>query len=155
MKRPTPRKCAHCRKFYLPDPRRAHDQRYCDEPACRRASKKAAQKKWLSSPKGRDYFKGAEHVERVRVWRKKRRGQPPESDVVLQDLMISEAVDHQRDTDGSVVLQDLRLERDPLFIGLMAQVTGLLQDEIEPALQRLHSRGQMILGEGPGMVNQN
>ena len=32
---------------------------------------------------------------------------------------------------------------------------GVLRDDIEPVLKALHSRGQMILGKGPGIVNRN
>ncbi len=155
MKRPSPRKCLHCKRFFLPDRRRVHDQRYCDEPACRRASKTAAQAKWRASPKGRDYFKGDIHVRRVREWREQHRQKPDEPEGVLQDLMISEPAVAQVDPTERVVLQDLRLERDPLFIGLISQLSGVLQDQIDPVLQSLHSRGQMILGKGPGIVNQN
>jgi hypothetical protein len=42
-----------------------------------------------------------------------------------------------------------------LIIGLISQVSGVLQDHIELVVKELHSRGQMILGRGPGIVRQN
>jgi len=76
-------------------------------------------------------------------------------EVLLQDDCKSEVVDRKGDKVGAVVLQDYCLERDPLIIGLISQISGVLQDDIEPTIKRLHSRGQMILGKGPGIVNQN
>lgn len=33
------RKCLHCEKFFLPDPRNRHHQRHCGKRECRKASK--------------------------------------------------------------------------------------------------------------------
>lgn len=91
----------------------------------------------------------------MREWRKARRERPPDRGGVLQDDCQSEVADMQEDKVGAVVLQDYCLERDPLIIGLISQISGVLQDDIEPMIKTLHSRGQMILGKGPGIVNQN
>ncbi len=64
------RKCCHCGQLYEPDPRNRHHQRYCCQPACRKASKAASQHRWRASPKGRDYFLGPANVLRVQAWRK-------------------------------------------------------------------------------------
>lgn len=63
-------KCAHCQRPFRPDPRNAWRQRYCAHSECRAASKAASQRRWLGKPENRDYFRGPEHVERVRAWRK-------------------------------------------------------------------------------------
>ncbi|MGF6785691.1 hypothetical protein OKW27_000004 [Paraburkholderia sp. 35.1] len=68
MKRVGQRKCRHCGAWFRPDPRNARHQRYCSEPACRRASKAVSQRQWLAKPENQDYFHGAEHVARVRHW---------------------------------------------------------------------------------------
>jgi hypothetical protein len=44
-------------------------QKYCPKRACRAAGKAARQRCWLGKPENRDYFRGPEHVERVRMWR--------------------------------------------------------------------------------------
>ena len=155
MKRPVPRKCRHCKKFFLPDSRNARHQKYCCEPECQRASRQAAQAKWRAGPKGRDYFKGSVHVGRVRDWRAKRRKAALEAGGVLQDIMIAKRVEAQEVEGCRVVLQDVCLERHPLIIGLISQISGVLQDDIASVLQSLHSRGQRILGKGPGIANQN
>ena len=67
MKRYRRRKCRHCKELFRPDPRNLRHQRYCSKPACRRASKAASQHRWLSKAQNRDYFRGAENVQRVRV----------------------------------------------------------------------------------------
>ena len=63
----TRRKCRHCAQLFRPDPRNALHQRYCSAPACRRASKAASQRRWLAKAANRDYFRGPEHVARVRA----------------------------------------------------------------------------------------
>ena len=157
MKRPAPHKCLHCKKFFLPDCRNVlhlnvRHQKYCSERACQRASHRAAQKKFRASPKGPEK---KDEVERVQKWRAKRQEQAEVKGVVLRDDCHSEVVDGQDDSGGAVVLRDDCLDHNPLIIGLISQVSGVLRDDIERVLKSLHSRGQMILGKGPGIANQN
>jgi hypothetical protein len=63
------RTCASCRESFTPDPRNARHQRYCGQPACRVASKRASQAKWLAKPENCHYHRGAAAVARVRAWR--------------------------------------------------------------------------------------
>jgi len=69
---------------------------------------------------------------------------------VLRDDCQSEVVDKEHDNGVQAVLRDDCLEHNPLIIGLISQVAGVLRDDIATAVKRLHSRGQMILGKGPG-----
>src|SRR5271165_376925 len=48
MNLPSSCKCLHCREFFIPCPNSRHTQRYCAKPECRKASKAAAQAKWLN-----------------------------------------------------------------------------------------------------------
>ena len=97
----------------------------------------------------------AYEVERVRQWRARRREQGQREAVVLRDDCILEPVDKQVVVADPVVLRDDCLDHNPLMIGLISQVSGVLRDDIEPVLKSLHSRGQMILGKGPGIMNSN
>lgn len=63
------RKCLHCGQLFRPDPRNVRHQRYCSAQVCRRASKAASLRCWLAKAANRDYFRGPEHVARVRAWR--------------------------------------------------------------------------------------
>ena len=63
------RTCASCGESFTPDPRNARHQRYCGQPACRAASKRASQAKWLAKPENRHYHRGAAAVARVQAWR--------------------------------------------------------------------------------------
>ena len=74
MARWRQRKCRHCGQLYEPDPRNRWHQRRCPQPACRQASKAASQRRWLASPKGRDYFRGRANVVRVQQWREAHSG---------------------------------------------------------------------------------
>ena len=69
MSKPRRRKCRNCGELFRPDPRNLRHQRYCSEPACRRASKAASQRRWLAKAANREYFRGPEQVARVRAWR--------------------------------------------------------------------------------------
>ena len=74
MKKKTRRRrCKNCQELYKPDPRHLKRQKFCCKPACKAASKKHSQQKWLNKPKNQDYFSGPEHVIRVQEWR---RGNP-------------------------------------------------------------------------------
>jgi hypothetical protein len=99
------RKCLHCGELFHPDARNAHHQRYCAEPACRRASKAASQRRWLSKVANRDYFRGAANVERVRAWRAEhpgywRRGEA-QTVPALQDVLSVQDVELHGESDGS------------------------------------------------------
>ena len=89
MKRHRRRKCRHCRELFLPDPRNLRHQHYCSKPECRRASKAASQRRWLSKPANRDYFRGAANVQRVRAWRAAHPGYwqrtGPQTGIALQE----------------------------------------------------------------------
>ncbi len=55
MKRIIKRKCQNCHTFFMPDPRNASRQLFCTKDECRKASKKASQRKcggWKSLPIG-------------------------------------------------------------------------------------------------------
>jgi len=66
--KPRKRKCKCCREWFRPQPHNAYHQRYCTEPECRRASKRASQQKYL-----RKYYRleaNERDIKRVRRWRK-------------------------------------------------------------------------------------
>ncbi|MEA3292074.1 MAG: LysR substrate-binding domain-containing protein [Pseudomonadota bacterium] len=69
MKQKRRRKCLHCRDLIRPDPRNLRHQRHCSKPDCRKASKRASQRRWLAKPENQDYFKGAESPTAYRAGR--------------------------------------------------------------------------------------
>ena len=94
------RKCRHCRKLFVPDHRNRSRQKYCGAPECRKKSKAASQKKWLNKPENQDYFRGPDHVERVRQWRKKNpkywKSKPKTTPVALQDPLIAQQTENNK-----------------------------------------------------------
>jgi len=148
-------KCANCHRRFRADPRNAWHQRYCKEPACRAASKAASQLRWLDKPENRDYFRGPEHVARVRAWRDEHPGYatrpactPPGAP--LQDLVstqVPEAAGKNEDQPalkpvGAVALQDLLMHQPIVLIGLLAHLSdSTLQDDIALAGRRLLQLG--------------
>jgi hypothetical protein len=123
---PSKRKCKHCQTFFDPHPRSAGRQRYCSTPACRQASKAASQRRWLQKPANRDDFRGSDHVERVRQWRKahpgywRRRAARPTD--ALQDAFIPQPFAPQPDTGAwkADALQDAFFTQPAVVVGLIA-----------------------------------
>ena len=158
MKRSRDRKCLCCNEFFFPDYRNAKRQNYCRKPACRKASKAASQRLWSSN--NPDYFKGSDHVERVREWRSanpgyRRRKSSPE---VLQDHCSRISVAKQEVAELSpcapqpetVVLQDFCLAQHPVFVGLISHLTGaVLQDDIASIARRLEQLGHDVIASNP------
>jgi hypothetical protein len=137
------RKCRHCKAFFIPDPRNRFHQRYCGQPACRRASKAASQRKWESRPENRDYYCGSEKATKVRAW-----NQP----TVLPEVLPAQTTPVEQDPvqDGRAVLPEFWHGQPPILIGFIAQMTGcVLPEDIAVVANRLIARGQALMGRPP------
>ena len=138
MKRIRERLCRCCKEFFFPDYRNTKTQAYCSKPECRKASKAVSQRQWSRNNPG--YFKGSDHVERVREWRKANpvRSRLKGSGDVLQDdcsriTLVKQEVIRCLPSVPQVpapVLQDFCLTQHPVFIGLIAHFTGAV---LQPA----------------------
>jgi hypothetical protein len=142
------RKCLNCGALYRPDPRNLRHQRYCSQPACRRASKAASQQRWLAKGANRDYFRGPEQVARVRDWRAAHPGYWRQSTSPLQEhslTQVSEPIEKTASLAGSP-LQDLSHAQPLVLIGLIAHLTGAaLQEDIALASSRFQALAHDIL----------
>ena len=145
------KKCPHCQQLFTSDARNTNRQRYCSKPGCRKQSKADSQRRWLQKPENRNYFRGAEHVQRVQRWRAAHPGYWRRSNhrhVALQDpLIVQPAVNiankHQA---PKAALQDLLILQPAVMVGLIAQLTGCaLQDDIARAARRMQQLGHDIL----------
>ena len=154
MARHRRRKCRHCGELYHADHRNRYHQRYCSKPACKKASKAAANRKWLRG-RGRGYHAGAVAVERVRRWRQRhpqywRRSRPkPRS--ALQDLLSAQGTCGKgvRLTLNESPLQDLLMRQTVLLTGLIAHLSGdALQDNIESVVNGCMAVGRRLLEQG-------
>jgi len=154
MRKIKKKKCCHCRRLFVPDHRNWKKQNYCQKVPCRKASKKASQRKWLSKPENKDYFRGPDNVERVQEWRK---GTPEywkrtKRSIALQDLLTLQGAENKSNIDQKNAqpqkhaLQDLLMAQSPVIIGLIYNLTGsALQDDIANTLLRMQQFGQEIL----------
>jgi hypothetical protein len=169
MSSPSSCKCLHCREFFLPSPNNRRTQRYCSKAECRKASRAAAQAKWLNKAQNRCYFRGPENVERVRQWREGhpgywRKKRPPLQDA-LQDLAPTQVTEEElvrvheedvsrggcgslsqsRSLDGNA-LQDLAGVQVPLLAGVVSLLIGdALQDRFAVFARELVDRGKRVL----------
>jgi hypothetical protein len=156
----------------VPSPCKRATQRFCAKPACRKASKTHSQRQWQR--KNPHYFKGAEHVERVRRWRAshpgysrgRKRRKTPEP---LQDLAPAQAEElellakapessprdfAQREpavtSCNGAALQDLASVQVPLLAGLVSTVMGdALQENFAVFARVLVERGRRVLARDP------
>lgn len=149
------RKCKHCGMLFFPDPRNATRQRYCSKPQCRKASKAASQKQWLSKPDNLDYFRGPHNVARVQLWRKAHPGywrrKPKNTPLALQDPLNQQVTVNTHDSNDfvSFALQDSLISQPAVLVGLISQLTGYaLQDDIAMAARRMQQLGNDILMKG-------
>ena len=160
MSKQTKRKCLHCGQRYVPDSRNVTRQKYCSEPACRKASKSASQRRWLRKPGNRDYFCGPVHVQRTQEWRKthqKSKGRnrvQEEISPTLQDACQAQLSDNKTELVGIApdttpippLLQELCNAQHLVLFGLIAHLTGsLLQDDIARSSRSFIQLGQEIL----------
>lgn len=149
------RKCCQGKEFFLPDPRNRYHQRYCGQPACRRASKAASQRKWESRPENRDYYGGSEKATKVRAWQaahpgywKGRRNRS----AVLPEVLPAQSPPGERDPgpDGRTVLPEFWPGQPPILLGFIAQMTGsVLPEDSAVVANRLIARGQALMGRHP------
>ena len=147
------RKCLCCEELFRPDPRNLRHQRYCSRPACRSASHKASQHRWLTRPDNRNYFRGPEHVARVQAWRQTRPGYwrrtEGNSPAALQDDSLTQVIEtpSKSRSFSKRALQEVLADQPTVLIGLIAYLTdSALQEDIASTSRRLLQLGQDILG---------
>jgi len=170
MGRAQQRKCLHCAERFTPDARNAHHQRYCAAPACKAASKRASQAKWLGKPENRDYHRGPDAVARIQAWRRAHPGYSrrkagitlagesgpvvsPGAATSEQPLATAPAAPSTQNSCNAlepaprVPLQDFLNAQPLVLVGLIAHIWGsALQEDIASALNRLLQLGQDIRG---------
>lgn len=146
-KRTRRRRCKNCDDLYKPDPRHLKRQKFCHKPACKAASKKHSQHKWLHKPKNRDYFSGSEHVTRVQQWRQdnpdyrkrqKRSKTPPLIDDALQEMKSVQTLANKEYSMDliQISLQDLISAKNLVFIGFDPLINkNVLQEIIDATAQ--------------------
>jgi hypothetical protein len=156
------RKCPHCKTFFHPDYRNVTRQRFCSKSDCRQVSKVDAQQRWRQKPENLDYFKGDEHVQRVRQWRLEHPGywrrKTPEAAKTpdaLQETLTPKDIENQT-LEASLAegekdaLQDSLFMQPTVLVGLIAHLTGLaLQEDIASTARRLQQLGHDILHRSP------
>jgi hypothetical protein len=169
MTSPSSCKCLHCREFFVPSPNNRRTQRYCSKAQCRKASRAAAQAKWLKKPANCSYFRGPENVERVRAWRERHPGywrkKRPALQDALQDLASTElspiepvtvneiellagdsSLGEPSTSPGAAGLQDLAGVQVPLLAGVVSLLIGDgLQDRFAVFARELVDRGKRVL----------
>ena len=144
-------RCLSCGEIFTADVRNRGRQRYCGKPGCRRASKAASQRRWLSEPQNRHYFRDAENAARVRRWQQAHPGYwrniTRSRRSTLQETSPSKAlILRGNGVDDPPLLKEVLSAPGPLFIGLIATLAGsALQEDIVGASRRLVQLGHNIL----------
>lgn len=107
------RRCLHCRHLFHRNPRTRTQQKFCSALACRAASKKASQQRWLRKPENQDYFRGEQHVSRVQAWREKHRQCGPKEPLnaePLQEMIMRQSIDQIGKYGGLPLQESIRRE---------------------------------------------
>jgi hypothetical protein len=154
MKKRGVRKCKHCKQLFLPNFRQCEKQKYCLAPACRRVRNVDYLRLWRARPENLDHFKGAGNVKRTRNWREAHPGYGRRKGIALQNDCRSQPVANETVAIPEVPLQNDCFRDNPLIIGMISHFSGALQNDIEAIIVRLHAKGQMILGKGPGIATK-
>jgi len=119
-------------------------QRYCARPTCIKASRGAAQKKWLRKAENRDQFKGSENLVRVQDWRTIHPGYWRKRTRLGRYILRGKLAEVVRE----FALQDMIDTQFLLLTGLVSHLTGVaLQDEIASEIRRLILLGHDILNQ--------
>ena len=158
MRAPTYFKCLHCKEEQKSEPRNRGRQQYCAKEACRRASKAASQRRWLSRPENAGYFRGKEACERVKRWREAhpkywQRGKRSGGGDALQETCAKQNKEDKGVAAPGVLnaLQEICHPQPALFVGLISILTGnALQEDIAASARLFVSRGRDILSMGLG-----
>jgi hypothetical protein len=119
-------------------------QRYCSRPTCIKASRGAAQKRWLRKAANRDHFKGDVNQLRVQDWRSLNPGYWRKKTRLGRYILRGKLAETVRE----FALQDMIDAQFLLLAGLVSHLTGVaLQDEIASEIRRLILLGHGILNE--------
>jgi hypothetical protein len=154
-------KCLNCNEEFHADRRNMERQKYCGKEACRKASKRASQQRWLEKPENRNYFRDKDNVERVQDWRKKHPGYwkkcqkkevlPLQDDCPVQPVE-KEPVAKEVSLPQKEPLKDVSLEawimKHPLVVGLISHLmASTLKGDIAQIMGRLVVKGRDILDQ--------
>jgi hypothetical protein len=145
------RKCKNCCELFFPDRRNLKKQRYCGKPGCRKASKAAAQARWLAQEENKTYFRSPENVRRVQEWRAQHPGywrNGSRRKNALQDHSPEKRTEKQyvKTELTKETLQDHIIAQHSVLIGLIAHLTGkTLQDDIADTTRHMQQLGSDIL----------
>ena len=135
------RRCKNCLDLYKPDFRHLKQQKFCEKPECKAASKKYSQERWLGKAKNRNYFSGSEHVIRVQQWRqensgywkrKKTKNPPSLFEHALQDMIFAKSHDGKAFQTYLMqdALQDMLSSKTLVVIGLTTHLNKNALQEI-------------------------
>ena len=138
-KKKTYRKCSHCGRRFCVDPRVGRLHRYCGRLHCAKASRIAAQKRWLREERRRGR---ADNVDVIRMqhWRNNHPGYWRQKIRVGRYEVRGKLADVVRE----FALQDMIDTHFSLVVGLASYLArSALQDTIASEMRRL-----MLLGHG-------
>ena len=142
-------KCLCCGDLFEADVRNRGRQKYCPKRSCRAAGKAARQRRWLSKPQNRNYFREADNAARVREWQRAHPGYWRNTARyrarTLQDAHHAQPIDSTAKS-AILTLQDALRLQGPVLIGLIAHLSdSTLQEDIALPSRRLLELGQDIL----------
>lgn len=124
-----------------------HRQRYCARPNCVKASRSAAQTRWLKKTENRDHFSGLPDLVRIQEWRAANPGYWRRRVRIGRYNISGNLAEVVRE----FALQDMIDAHFSLVVGLVSHLSGIaLQDEIASEIRRLTMLGHGVLLQSAG-----
>lgn len=135
--------CKHCGNSFIPNGYNKYRQQYCVSEICRKASKKASDKKYRDSKKNSEEFKKKE-VKRVQEWRAENPGYSRKNKKISKVLALLHDIVLREKSQDFITLRDTVISLDTKFKGFTGVVLGALHDSMDKIEKQLYIRGQEL-----------
>lgn len=150
------RKCRSCGREFIPDRynyRHKHFQQYCSDSTCRKASKKASDKKYRMKMANSLEHRQKES-KRVQEYQSKHPKYKKKRKIVAKKIAeredLRDFVPIRKLQEELSVLRDIAIAQEYVIKGLVSYETGeVLRDNIGELCRRLYDRGKDISGMSP------
>lgn len=152
MGRKRKRICVHCHKKFITDSFNRHSQFYCGKTEeCRKASNRAASRKYRSKPENRTPEKKKAESERVKKWQranpgyKRRQRREKKRKKIVEGFVLRHFAPSEKGAQIDV-LRDFAFRQHIELKGLVSHLFDVLRDNIGVVENRLYDIGLSVSG---------
>lgn len=144
------KKCKNCGRTFLPDSYNHHHQAYCNNPDCRKKSRKASKARYRKKRSLSLDFRKKESI-RVKAWQTKHPGywkkRKKRSKKVRRGAVLRDIAQVEKLNEDMSVLRDIAICQHTMLEGVISVLTGdVLREDIGAQRNRLYDRGKEVSG---------